>query len=113
MSDGVQSFRVMVRNAKTEEVREYTLPVDGPQLIADLIESIPNLDPSRRVAYNGAFAGSLAAAIHGGTAGYVGEFLELRKLDGPPPLTLVGELADDDPAEHELGCNCLFCIPGV
>jgi hypothetical protein len=132
MSEGIESFRVMIRNAMTEEVREYQLPVDGPAMIADLIAWIPEMNASRVI-----------QSVPGRFGGYAGEFLEIRRLDDdekhPASVTLVGELVDPDklkvvsvrqmngghvvketrfddptdPAGHEPDCTCLFCIPGA
>lgn len=78
MIDGVKSFRVMIRNAVTEEIREYTLPVDAGNLAFDLVSWIAEMQESRPIGRD-AFAGTLQSALSG-TPGWVGEYLEIRKL---------------------------------
>ena len=135
-------MRIMIRHAVTEESREYTLPNlfrdsvpeeirecvfpnDAGTLIADLIEWLPELAPSRALE---GFRGTLQKAMEGGPTGYVGPYLELRRLDGAAtvtelhgsPVTVIGEIIwgrviDDptDPDGHEPDCTCIFCIPGA
>lgn len=139
--NGIRPVRVMIRNGRTEEVKEYVLPVDGPQMIADLITLIPDLGLSRVAE---ASALGFRTAMAGGIAGWWGEYLEIRRLspadecsESDPEkmcadckegwkraggmLSLVPDVSypnvvygeTDDPATHPVTCTCIFCIPGA
>lgn len=73
-------YRIVVRHAITEENRVFDIPERAPELMSYIIEQVTALERSR-VIEAGMFRGTLESAMTGSVTGYVGPFLEIRKVE--------------------------------